>query len=333
MQIAVAAMQAERVLRPEHDRPRGPRADDVFPKQLRLLVLFDQGHEPVAVLKEDAAAGIDRRGVAERSRQLFGQWVFRKRPDQLLRAQASWAAGPAWAERLPDDEARTRRAVPLLRRCGAAGRRWSGETRIRRRWVAAAARQLTKAAARPAAGPGGGRWAARLGRLLGAAALRRCSGPRGRLRRTLPGLWRLRRLGCGGVQVADASPRPAAREMPFVQARAVRLAAGVGDRGAGRRLPLGLAAVAAAPMRRSARARWRIGCGQRAGNRGVNCRDGQCPADRGGGAGIPGCAGERRRRALLLRPLSGGRLLHATLPARRLRLGTDCGNDCGGIAG
>ena len=84
MQIAVAAVQAERILRTEHDRPGGAAADDVFPEQFGLLVFFDQGHEAVLVLEEDAAGGIDGRRVAKRNGLLFGKQVLRERPDQAL---------------------------------------------------------------------------------------------------------------------------------------------------------------------------------------------------------------------------------------------------------
>ena len=84
VQKAVATVQAERILRTEHDRPRGAAADDILPEQFRLLVFFDQGHESVLVLEENAAAGIDRRGVAKRDGLLLRQQIFRERPDKVI---------------------------------------------------------------------------------------------------------------------------------------------------------------------------------------------------------------------------------------------------------
>ena len=96
VQEAVAAVQAERFLRPQDDWAPAARADHVFPKQFGLFVLFGQGYEAVMVLEDDAAFGIDCRRVAKRYRLLLGQQIIGERPDKPLGPRRFRPLGALW---------------------------------------------------------------------------------------------------------------------------------------------------------------------------------------------------------------------------------------------
>ncbi len=221
VQIAVAAVEAERVLRAEDHGTGGPRAGDVLPQQAGLPALLDQGHQPVLEVQEDAAAGIDGGGVADGRGLGLGGGLVGIGPHEALRPDG---LGPL--DRLG------RRGSGRRRRCGRRrGSRWrfrrGGGGRRRAGGPAifgadglvgtaggGAARRAGPAV--PPAGPDGARRARRAGGWARPAGRRKTAGGR-------PVVWAARRAAQGRPhRAARPAAGPADAKAPGIAAKAAK---------------------------------------------------------------------------------------------------------------